>query len=119
MNNTKIMIIEDEVIIAFSLKSKLKRLGFDVHGPVSSGLDAVELAKIVNPDFILVDINLMGELDGIESASMIKTIIPTRIIFTTGYQDQDIKKRAADLNPVGYLIKPVKIEEVLRLIKQN
>lgn len=119
MGKNIVLIVEDEVLIALGLKMELKRVGCEVLGPVIRGSEAVALAQHGNPDFILIDIGLVGEIDGIEAARQIGEFSPARVIFTTGHADRDLEKRAMALNPLAYLVKPVDIDEILAVMEQN
>ena len=105
----KILIVEDEVILTAWLKMQLEDEGFCVCGSFTTGEEAVEFVQNTKPDLILMDINLVGEIDGIETAEEIikKSNIP--IIYMTGYEEPEIYERAQKTNPIAYLIKPIGI----------
>lgn len=107
MRKLKLLIVEDETLVAFSLERKLVRLGYEVGEIAVTGEQAIQFAREQNPEAILMDIRLLGEMDGIEAARQIVSFLPAPIIFTTGYSDLDLKARAMALNPVAYLLKPV------------
>ncbi|MDA3814503.1 MAG: response regulator [Candidatus Cloacimonetes bacterium] len=113
----KIMIAEDEAIIIQCLKMELELEGYKVCKFVTEGEEAIETAKEEEPDIILMDINLSGKMDGIEAARKIIENKYIPIIFMTGFNDTDIQKRAQEINPVGYLEKPVEVYEVTPIIK--
>ena len=117
MANLKCLIIEDEALIAFQLKVNLTRAGFVVSAIAARGDQAIEAARKDPPDVILVDIRLLGAMDGIEAASQIRQFSSAHIIFTTGYSDPQLKDRAMALNPVAYLVKPVEVSEVIAVLK--
>ncbi|MDO9576905.1 MAG: response regulator [Candidatus Cloacimonadales bacterium] len=108
----KILIVEDEVIIAECLKMELELSGYDVCDFVTSGEEAIIIAKEKDPDVILMDIYLAGVIDGIEAAKEIIANKKIPIIFCTGYTESEIFERAKKLNPVAYLRKPIIAEEV-------
>jgi CheY-like chemotaxis protein len=108
----KFLIVEDELIIAILLKSDLVRAGYGVCGMVTNGEQAIRTAQRENPDVILMDIHLLGEMDGIQAAHEISTFSNAQIIFTTGYSDLTQKERAMALNPAAYLIKPVDVHQI-------
>ena len=105
----KILIVEDEVMLSAWLKMQLEDEGFFVCGSFTTGEEAVEFVQNTTPDLILMDINLVGEIDGIEAAEKIKEKSKIPIIFMTGYGEPDIYERAQKTKPVAYLIKPVEI----------
>jgi len=116
MNKISILLVEDEVIIAKCLQIELEDCGFDVRDFVGSGEEAIIRAKEINPDFILMDIHLAGDLDGIEAAQEIMINNDCKIIFATGYTEIELFERAQELNPLAYLRKPVTPSEVKDVI---
>lgn len=105
----KVLIVEDEVIIAMCLQMELERAGYEVSQNVLTGEEAVKFARQNPPDVILMDIRLAGKIDGIEAARQIQASGPIPIIFMTGYPDKAIEERARSLNPLGFFIKPIPI----------
>ena len=105
----KILIVEDEVMLSAWLKIQLEDEGYLVCGSFTTGEESVEFVQKTKPDIILMDINLVGEIDGIEAAEVIteKSNIP--IIFMTGYTDPKVYERAQKIKPLAYLIKPIEI----------
>lgn len=112
MENTKILIVEDETIVALDIKSAVKKLGFIVTQTVTNYDDALESVKENEPDIILMDINLKNSKDGIDTAKDIRKLKNFPIIFLTAYSDEETIKRAVKVDPAGYLIKPFKREEL-------
>jgi len=112
----KILIVEDEAIIAQFLKMELELSGYDVCNYVASGEEAIIEAKEKEPDLILMDIYLAGEIDGIEAAQKIRSHQGTPIIICTGYTESELFERAKKINPVAYLRKPIVAEEVKEVI---
>ncbi|MCA9909262.1 MAG: response regulator, partial [Anaerolineae bacterium] len=84
----RILIVEDESIVALEMKMSLRRLGHEVVGMATSGRDAVYLASLHRPSLILMDIRLRGELDGIQAAELIRAEMETILIFVTGQADE-------------------------------
>ena len=110
MNNQKsILIVEDEVILSTWLKMQLEDEGYLVCGCITTGEEAVEFVQNTKPDLILMDINLVSAIDGIEAAEKIKEKSNIPIIFMTGYEEPKIYERAQKIRPVAYLTKPVEI----------
>lgn len=107
----KALIVEDEAIIALALRIELEQIGHecDIAG---TGRKAIEHAEVFQPDIVLMDIHLAGAMDGIESARQIQAISDARIIFMTGYSDNELKIKAETLHPAGYLVKPVNLREI-------
>lgn len=112
MNKMKILVVEDEAIVAFDIKRALIKLGFYVTNTVTNYYDALSSVIEEEPDIIIMDINLKDSKDGIETANDIKNIKNIDIIYLTAFCDENTLKRASQTNPVGYLIKPFKREEL-------
>ena len=119
MGNRKVcvLIVEDEALIARCLSMDLKDEGYSVCGLVASGEEAVEKAKRDNPDIVFMDIHLAGEIDGIEAAKAIVKDKKIPILFMTAFSGDDLKNRAKAVHPVGYLNKPVDIEDIKSVIE--
>jgi CheY-like chemotaxis protein len=114
MAKARIMIVEDEAIIATAIKMDLQDMGYEVTSIVHSGEKAVSEAKKEKPDLILMDIALAGEMDGIEAAEKIHFFSDIPIIYITAYSDEEMVKKAKFTEPYGYIIKPAK-ERDLRI----
>jgi len=112
----KILIVEDEVLIAMSLKMELEKAKYKVVKPIATGEKAIIIAKQESPDIILMDIRLAGIIDGIEAARQIMTDSNCSVIFMTGYPEKSIEERAMKLNPLAYYTKPVSIHELIPII---
>jgi len=112
MNTTHILIVEDEVIVAEDLASKVRRLGYDIAGVVDEGEKAVEMAGRLRPDLILMDIRLNGKMDGIEAAGVIGRIHDLPVIYLTAHSDDDTLARARLTGPFGYILKPFEEREL-------
>ena len=108
----KIMIVEDEILTAKALKVWLNAVGYDICKLVASGEDAVDLAEEERPDLVLMDINIDGDIGGIEAAKLIRTRLNIPIVFLTGYLDDDTVEAANTVDHAGYLVKPVEPEEL-------
>jgi CheY-like chemotaxis protein len=107
MKKNKILIVEDEAIVALALQSNLGKRGYAVIATVDTGEKAIHKASAENPDLILMDIRLKGPLDGIEAAARIHAVLDIPIIFLTAYADEEKMERAKLTLPFGYLLKPV------------
>lgn len=112
MSQTKVMVVEDEFIIAMDLKMRLERMGYQVSElPDISGL-SLESVAVESPDVVLMDIRLGDGIDGISLAGEIYNKLDIPVIFTTAHSDSITLDRAGRTNPYGYLIKPMKDQEV-------
>lgn len=108
----RIMIVEDESIIARDIQRSLEGFGYQVTAIASSGVEALEKAEKDHPDLILMDIVLKGAIDGIETARRIKTGFGIPIIYLTANSGEDFFKRAKTTEPFGYLFKPFEEREL-------
>lgn len=106
MAKTKILVVEDEGLVARSIQSMLINLGYDTVEIASSGKSAIQKAKEIKPDLILMDIKLRGEMDGIEAAKKIGENLNTPVVYLTAYADKKTLQRAKVTEPFGYLLKP-------------
>ncbi|MGE0713615.1 MAG: response regulator [Planctomycetota bacterium] len=101
------LIAEDEALIAMELERRLERLGYEVCGVVARGEEAVAHAAREDPDVVLLDIRLAGELDGIEAARRIRARAHGAVVFLTAFSDEETIRRATSVEPAGYLLKPL------------
>jgi putative two-component system response regulator len=107
MDKAKIMVVEDERIVARDLARQLGDLGYDVVATAYSGEEAVEKVGEVHPDLVLMDIVLAGKMDGIQAAEKITTLSGTPVVYLTSYADDKTFGRAKLTGPSGYILKPV------------
>jgi CheY-like chemotaxis protein len=112
MNKPRILIVEDEAILAMSLENKLDMLGYAVLQPVATGEDAIAAVEDERPDLVLMDIQLAGDMDGITAAGRINSFSDVPIVYLTGHSDEPLVQRAMLTSTYGYLIKPVSIEDL-------
>jgi CheY-like chemotaxis protein len=106
MLNSKILIVEDEIIVAEDLKQRLENLGYNIVGITAKGRDAIKKCRETRPDLILMDILLKGNIDGIKTAQIINKLFNVPFIYLTGNYDKAIFKRAETTKPSDYLTKP-------------
>lgn len=112
MSGERILIVEDESILAMLIKGKLQSSGYEIADWVDRGEDAIKSANEFLPDLILMDIVLKGEMDGIEASKQIRNSLDIPIIYLTAYSDDEVLKRARITEPYGYLIKPFREDEL-------
>ena len=112
MASFKILVVEDESIVAMDIKHRLENMGYIVPAITSSGEEAVEKASETNPDLVLMDIVLKGEMDGIDAAQQIKDNLDIPVVYLTAYSDERTLKRAKITGPFGYIIKPFEDREL-------
>jgi PAS domain S-box-containing protein len=117
MSSARILIVEDETIVAMDLAATLRRLGYAVIGMVGTGTAAIEWATTHQPDLILMDIRLKGPMDGIEAATTIHRTQQTPVVFLTAHGDLDTVQRAKAASPYGYLVKPFDERALHRILE--
>lgn len=106
MAGEKILVVEDEAVIAADIADRLAAMGYQACDLVATGEEAVKVAGQNKPDLILMDIYLQGEMDGIEAAGLIRSMSNVPILFLTTYADTDLLERAKKTEPYAYLLKP-------------
>jgi diguanylate cyclase (GGDEF)-like protein/PAS domain S-box-containing protein len=102
----RVLVVEDERIVALHLRQQLARLGYDVVALAASGERALNEIERLRPDIVLMDINIEGEIDGIETASRIPAELHTPVVYLTAYSEEATLARARATKPYGYLLKP-------------
>ncbi len=112
MDKARIMVVEDEGIIAHTIAKQLTDMGHTVVAIAYSGEDAVEKARELHPDLVLMDIVLAGEMDGIEAAEEIKAIEDIPVVYLTAYADEETLHRAKISGPSAYVLKPVEEKQL-------
>ncbi len=105
-SKAKLLIVEDEMILAGDMQMQLEKIGYDVVGIASSGKNAMKLTKETSPDLILMDIVLKGDMDGIDTSKELNKLYNIPIVYLTAYFDDEILDRAKKTQPYGYIIKP-------------
>ena len=112
MTKKKVLIVEDEMIVAMDIRNALRKMDFDITGMASSYDEVIQSISKSRPDIIIMDIHLENSIDGIEIATEIQKIDNIPIIYLTAFTDDDTIKRAVRTNPVGYLNKPFNRDEI-------
>jgi two-component system, cell cycle sensor histidine kinase and response regulator CckA len=102
----RILVVEDETIIAKDIQGTLSGLGYDVPSPVSSGAAALEAVEKSAPDLVLMDIRIHGDVDGIDTAARIRAVHGTPVIYMTSHSDEATIRRAKGTGAYGYVLKP-------------
>jgi response regulator RpfG family c-di-GMP phosphodiesterase len=119
MNGEKIMVVEDEWVVADQLCSYLKDLGYTVFSTASTGDEAIRKVEADRPDLILMDIVLKGKMDGIQAADRINSQFNIPVLYLTAYTNQEYIERAKQTNPFGYLVKPYNQKELYANIEMT
>jgi CheY-like chemotaxis protein len=103
---SKILVVDDEAIITMQLERRLSVMGYTVSGMAACSEDAIEKARSLKPDLVLMDIVMPGKMDGIEAAKIITGEMGIPVVFITAYADDTIIKKANSVRPYGYIVKP-------------
>jgi len=115
---SNILIVEDEKIIAEDLRLTLSALGHKIIGVATTGESAIKIAGAFRPDFVLMDIMLDGEVDGVQAAEQLKVDYNIPVIYVTAYSDEKTRKKAEMTEPLGYINKPFEERELLDIIEK-
>jgi PAS domain S-box-containing protein len=111
-NKADILIVDDEVIIAADLTTRLNKLGYGICGQATTAQKAFELVEQYQPDLVLMDIVIKGDMDGIDAAEIIRDKWGLPVVFLTAYADKNKLERAKLTYPFGYLIKPFRDQDL-------
>lgn len=112
MITKKVMIVEDEGVVGLSLKSILSKMGYTVTGIAITGSEAVRMAIETQPDVILMDIHLKGDMDGIQATEELNKVTDIPVIYLTAYADEETLNRALRTESHSYLVKPYNPREL-------
>lgn len=108
----KIMVVEDEAVIAIRLQERLTEMGYHVVGISYSGEEAMKQARRLRPDLVLMDIMIPGKMDGVVVAKWVKAELDIPVIFLTAFSEDKIIERAKQAKPYGYIVKPFQDREL-------
>tara|TARA_R100000908_G_scaffold59748_1_gene36430 strand:- start:30789 stop:31178 length:390 start_codon:yes stop_codon:yes gene_type:complete len=114
-----VMIVEDDLILNLLYESYLEKLGYDAEGELVYGKTAIEVAKKINPDLILMDISLEGDIDGITAMKEIRNFSDVPVIYITGNSDPHHVQRAKETGYLDYLVKPIEFNDLKESIERN
>ncbi len=117
MESAKILVVEDETIVARDIQQSLTRLGYDVPATATSGEEAIRKTKEIHPDLVLMDIVLKGQMDGVETAKEITRRFAVPVIYLTAYADEATLERVKTTSPAGYMLKPYQPNELRTTIE--
>lgn len=117
MPPASIVIVEDEVVVAMELESRLIDLGYRVSGTAGTGTEALELTKRTMPDLVLMDVRLSGDMDGIEAARAIRDRHNIPVVYVTAHADDETLQRAKLTFPFGYIVKPFSEQDLRAAIE--
>jgi PAS domain S-box-containing protein len=113
----RVLVVEDEAIVAMDISVMLRGLGYEVLGPAATGAEALEFAVRSRPDLVLMDIMLRGGMDGVEAARRIREETGAPVVYLTAYADESTLRRAKVAEPLGYLLKPFEERELRTTIE--
>jgi PAS domain S-box-containing protein len=117
MTPAKILVVEDDRVVARDIQQQLRRIGHEVLGLAVRGDDAISQALQTRPDLVLMDIRLEGEIDGVEAARQIRERCYSPVVFLTAYSDDETLRRASQTEPFGYLLKPFEDSQLRTVIE--
>jgi hypothetical protein len=106
LTRPRILVVEDEALVAADLEDRLERSGYEVCGRADTADDAVEAALATRPDLVLMDIHLIGPRDGVDAAGQLRTRSDVPVVFLTAHADESTLSRAGTSEPFGYVLKP-------------
>ena len=112
MTAVKVMIVEDEAVIAMDIRYHLEQFGYEVVGVAAAGDTALQMFDQLHPDVVIMDIHLRGPLDGIHAAHAVRVRAGTPVIFLTAFSDDETLGRARETAPYGFLVKPFRPDEL-------
>ena len=107
-----VLIVEDDEAIAETLSEALQQLDYNVAAAVTNGADAIACVQDNVPDIILMDIELIGDMDGVQTTKEILSISEVPVVYLTGRTDNDTLDKVKKTNPFGYIVKPFEIIEL-------
>jgi len=114
----RILVVEDDFLVAMQMESALTEAGFEIAGVASSGEDAIELALSERPRLAVMDVRLAGQRDGIDTALQLFAEHGIRCIFATAHHDEHARRRAAPAVPLGWLAKPYTMASLVDLVRR-
>lgn len=117
MASARILIVEDDRVVARDIAQQLVRCGHVIAGSVASGEDAIAVAARAPLDLVLMDVRLEGELDGIDTATRLREAHGLPIVFLTAYADEDTVRRATVTEPFGYVLKPFEDQQLRTVVE--
>lgn len=116
-SEARILVVEDEAIIARDLAQRLEGIGYSVTGTAASGAEALALAEETHPNLVFMDITIQGPIDGVETAERLSSRMDVPIIFLTAHTDTGTIVRAREARPYGFLVKPLEERELMTTIE--
>lgn len=115
--NIRILVVEDDGIIAFDIVSRLELLGYRDVAVAATGAEAIRHVERMRPDLIFMDITLKGDMDGIEATKIIRARFDTPVVYVTAYSGPSVRGRAMATSPAGYVLKPFTTGDLICAIR--
>jgi two-component system, response regulator PdtaR len=112
----KVLVAEDDPLVAMSLHEMLSRFGLEVVGVAAAVSDALRIAQTTRPDIAIFDVTLRGKRDGIEGAVLLRSFLDIPVVFLTGQGDEGTRARALAVNRAAYLCKPARPQDILAAV---
>ena len=114
-----ILLVEDEILVGMMLQKKIRSYGYQISDVITTGEEAVERARVENPDLLFMDVALPGRIDGVEAARQIKEFLDIPVIFFTGnHRDKQLIERSKELSPVAILDKLGSFGTVIKAVER-
>ncbi|MCX7039723.1 MAG: response regulator, partial [Spirochaetes bacterium] len=119
MSKARIMVVEDEGVVALQIKEALEGMGYQVPGIALTGEEAVAKVLDMEPDLVLMDIQLKGGLNGVEAAGRIRARLDVPIVYLTAFSDEETLEQAQLTEPYGYVLKPFEERSLHAIIQMS
>jgi DNA-binding response OmpR family regulator len=119
MDDLKVLILEDDIVIALHIENVLNKLNCMIVGKAQSYDEALDLASKNGLDLIIADIKILGEIDGVETAKVLHSLYKCEVLFLTANIDDQTLKNASSVQSIGYLVKPFRENELSAIIKME
>jgi CheY-like chemotaxis protein len=117
-SQTTVLIVEDEALLALTLKDICEAWGYLVYPTACTTESALQCVTEHQPDIVLMDMHVIGNMDSIELAERIQAVSGARILFMTGAVDEALKKQALRLDPLAYMLKPLHLDELRTILQE-
>jgi two-component system, response regulator PdtaR len=117
-SSPRILLVEDDFLVSMEMETGLEEAGYEVAGIAATAEDAVALAAERSPALVVMDIRLAGDRDGVDAALEIYRTLGIRSIFASAHGDAQIRARAAEAQPLGWVAKPYRVETLLKAVEE-
>lgn len=117
LNSLRVLVVEDEWLVSMEIESALEEGGYECVGIAVSAEEAIELARTLRPQLVLMDIRLKGDIDGVQAADELNKRHGLRCLFISAHADAQTKERASGANPIGWLPKPFSAPQLIQTLE--